>query len=357
MSRDQEKKLSKQAKDKKPLQVQVKNYSLTINNYSDDEYNDVKKVIDEQCTYGIVGKEVGSDGTPHLQIFLSFKQKRDFNKVKKMFPRAHIETSRKPSINNQTYCSKDGDFYENGKIPNTNQENGKKGGLSKFDNIIKYIDNTPDVSYDSLVRIFPEYCAKYPQYVRTLIDTVGQEPVDKVLLENPYVWQKQLLDELKAPASTRKIIWYFDKTGNNGKTYMSKHLVDCHKAFYCNGGKHADILYAYNKQKIVVFDFPRESAEYINYGVIEQLKNGILFSSKYESRIKRFNQPHVIIFSNFLPEKERMSLDRWDIRILNGSEKEPVLDDEKINKQLTIDLMRLALFDKKVLVKKIKKDL
>jgi hypothetical protein len=52
----------------------------------------------------------------------------------------------------------------------------------------------------------------------------------------------------------------------------------------------------------------------VNYGAIEQIKNGLLFSGKYEGGQCVFNQPHVIVFANAEPKEEQMSMDRWDIR-------------------------------------------
>lgn len=82
-------------------------------------------------------------------------------------------------------------------------------------------------------------------------------------------------------------------------------------AFYCTGGKHTDVFHAYGGQSIAIFDFPRDSEEFVCYGVIEALKNGIFFSPKYTSEVKRFDIPHVLIFSNFLPSFDKFSEDRW----------------------------------------------
>ena len=53
--------------------------------------------------------------------------------------------------------------------------------------------------------------------------------------------------------------------------------------------------------------------EQINYQVMESIKNGRVFSAKYESKMKVFDPPHVICFANFEPKREAMSADRWAI--------------------------------------------
>lgn len=45
-------------------------------------------------------------------------------------------------------------------------------------------------------------------------------------------------------------------------------------------GNVIDIVYVYNKEKYVVFDYIRFDVD-INYKVFEYLKNGILFVLKY----------------------------------------------------------------------------
>lgn len=72
-----------------------------------------------------------------------------------------------------------------------------------------------------------------------------------------------------------------------------------------------DIAYAYNYEPWVVFDFTRDKELIVNYSVIEHLKNGVIFSWKYESFTKRFPSPKIICLSNFTPEFDKLSKDRW----------------------------------------------
>ena len=78
--------------------------------------------------------------------------------------------------------------------------------------------------------------------------------------------------------------------------------------------KRTDIKYAYTGQKVVIFDLTRSQEDHFNYEVMESLKNGIFFSSKYESKMKIYPSPHVIVFSNWAPQLNKMSPDRWDLQ-------------------------------------------
>lgn len=67
------------------------------------------------------------------------------------------------------------------------------------------------------------------------------------------------------------------------------------------------------KRKLIVVDCPRSQQDYINYGAIEQIKNGLIFSGKYEGTQLVFNSPHVIVFANEPPDYSKMSMDRWNV--------------------------------------------
>lgn len=135
---------------------------------------------------------------------------------------------------------------------------------------------------------------------------------DKFLDCIPKQWQTDLINIIKSEPDDRKIHWRWEPTGGCGKTTFAKHLVLKYNAFFAVGGK-KDVFHAYDKQQIVILDIPRSFENYVSYDAIEQLKNGMLFSGKYNSQMKIFNPPHLIIFANFPPNESALSADRWDI--------------------------------------------
>nr|KAG5709282.1 hypothetical protein BaRGS_018034 [Batillaria attramentaria] len=88
---------------------------------------------------------------------------------------------------------------------------------------------------------------------------------------------------------------------------------DCSAARYENG-KSTDTKHAYSGERIVIFNLTRSQEDHINYEIIESIKNVIIFSPKYESGMKIFEPPHVVVFANFSPNLSKLSQDRWDIR-------------------------------------------
>ena len=50
-----------------------RNWIGTLNNYTDIEYAKLVAYASDKSSYGIVAKEVGKTGTPHLQFYLQFR--------------------------------------------------------------------------------------------------------------------------------------------------------------------------------------------------------------------------------------------------------------------------------------------
>jgi len=89
-----------------------------LNNYSEDEYRSIKDWCSAECDYAVVGKEVGEEGTPHLQGYFRKKVKCRLSSLKdSLSGRAHFEVARGTPSDNRTYCTKDGDSWESGTCP------------------------------------------------------------------------------------------------------------------------------------------------------------------------------------------------------------------------------------------------
>jgi len=78
----------------------------------------------------------------------------------------------------------------------------------------------------------------------------------------------------------RKILWVWEPEGNTGKSWLAKWLVVNRKACYLQMGKKTDIAHAYKGEEMVAFDLTRSDKDFLNYDVLESLKNGVFFSPK-----------------------------------------------------------------------------
>jgi len=101
-----------------PIKMTIRgvNWCFTINNYTDADVERLTNLADE-CKYLIFGKETGSNGTPHLQGFVTFKNRYYFTRIKeKIGINAHVEPLRGKAHQAADYCKKDGVFTEFGSV-------------------------------------------------------------------------------------------------------------------------------------------------------------------------------------------------------------------------------------------------
>ena len=197
-------------------------------------------------------------------------------------------------------------------------------------------DSVEYIIDDDKDKLFLQYTGRQPRSLRNgsvPIPFIGQGIIKP---EQLYEWQNELLEEIQLTPDARTIVWYVDKDGGNGKTAMLKHLTHYHGAAWTRGGTTGDIAFAMapmlQSTRICIIDYARGTdPEEINYEVIENLKDGIMTSNKYKSTNLNFERKHVIVFANFEPQFDKLSLDRWDIRYLKNKElvenEPPVADD------------------------------
>lgn len=165
-----------------------------------------------------------------------------------------------------------------------------------------------------------KYCSK-----EGIVDTnfVMRKPIIDPMTGLEYKdWQKEILEIIDNPVDNRKIYWYWEDKGGVGKSVFTKHLCMKRDA-YPVSGKSGDIKYAIKQELeerdiyVIIFDVPRDQKNMISYTAIEEIKNGCVFSTKFESGKCIFNPPHVIVFANCEPDIERLSKDRWIIKEIN----------------------------------------
>lgn len=243
-----------------------KKWCLTWNNYVENwkDYFDSSKVPEIDAF--VLGLEVGEEGTPHIQGVIRFNRKL---RPKNLFPKEiHWEKCRNWEAS-LTYCRKENNYIEK---------------------------NVP-----------------------------RSQSIDCLAYEDMYNWQRECVDYCEQTPDDRTIRWYWEATGGVGKSALCKYLCVHHNALICSG-KGADMKYLIVKYKekkgffpdLIIMDIPRSCMDYVSYTGIEEIKNGLFCSTKYECDMVIMNSPHVICFANEEPDVEKMSADRWDIIELNS---------------------------------------
>lgn len=292
-------------------------FCFTLNNWTTNEYAAICDALSNTALvkYGIVGKERGANGTPHLQGFVMFNQNKRYSTVKShLGQRIHVEAARGTSKQAAEYCKKEGDFVEYGSIPD-NQ--GKRSDLDDFiswgDSFFE--DNGRAATREDIAVHFPNIFLKY-RNAAELLSLRAPKPnlCDGTLRP----WQQGLWDELEVACSDdRSVIFYVDEEGGKGKSWFCRYLMSKREDTQMfNPAKRDDIAYALDPNKrVFVFNVPRGGMEHLNYQLLENIKDRTVFSPKYESKMKFIPHiPYVIVFCNEAPDFTKMTEDRYEIR-------------------------------------------
>lgn len=165
-----------------------------------------------------------------------------------------------------------------------------------------------------------EYCSKEENFRATLHvkKQICKYNKKEMILAD---WMIGLCKKIEFERDDRTINWVVDKVGGKGKTAFCKWIIENYKnVAYFTGGKANDITYQLIEMNLnpdlCLFDLPRTNEGKISYNALEQIKNGIINSSKYKGGTKIFNPPTIIVFANFEPDYTMLSADRWNIIML-----------------------------------------
>ena len=244
----------------------AKHWFLTLNNYKKEaiEYFCADSSIVRHCFQ----EEIGESGTPHLQGHFEFKDK--------IRPVGYFKG---------TPC-------ENGHWEKTRNKRASITYCSKLD-----------------TRSGGTYIKGFPRSLFRKATCLNRAEL--------YDWQEYIVKLVEEVPDDRTINWIWEAVGNRGKSALVKYLVMNEHAMLVSG-KSADIKYqlatAEYPPDVVIYDIPRTAEGYVNYTALEEVKNGVFSSTKYESKMVIIPSPHIICFANFEPNTLKMSADRWNIR-------------------------------------------
>jgi len=133
--------------------------------------------------------------------------------------------------------------------------------------------------------------------------------------------QRGCIDYVKGPIDPRKIRVYVDSKGSCGKSVLISKLrfnklatiipptmekaEDISAMIMC---KPVDRAYVVDLPKSIT---PKKMASF--WSALETIKNGYCSDKRNTFRDRVFKKPHLIVFTNKMPNLEFMSTDRWDI--------------------------------------------
>lgn len=268
-----------------PSNNQLKKWFFTFNNFDEINIEILKLYFNSICEKWIFQEEIGENGTKHLQGAIWLKKRMRWSEF---------------------------DFR--------NEKCNKKIHWEKTKGTDQQVI---------------DYCSKTESWTgrRWFYKIIIPEPLRYLKECDLYNWQKKIEDLIKERPDDRSIYWIWDPMGKNGKSQLVKRLVIEYDCLLITGGKKSDVLnmvYNYVIVKylnVVLLNCPR-CIDKVSYSSLEDIKDGIIINTKYETGSKIINSPHVIVFSNHMPELDKMTKDRWKLFKIVNKELE-ILDLEK----------------------------
>ena len=172
-----------------------------------------------------------------------------------------------------------------------------------------------EVDLDSLR---PEYKEALDLYLKKSVESFPENIEFKP-------WQISVLEEVKIPTK-RKIIWVVGKSCGEGKTWLQNYIEYKYGDRRVVSGislqtKSGNITHALTKHPLATADIflfnigkSVDTLTEINYDMLEGIKDGKLFTSKYDSQRIKVNTPNIVmVFSNDEPNTSKLAKDRWKL--------------------------------------------
>lgn len=118
----------------------------------------------------------------------------------------------------------------------------------------------------------------------------------------------------------RNITCWVDTTGNVGKSFLTRWLVERGRAYYVpptvDNAKQIIqwVCSGYQNQPYIVIDIPR-SAKWTEslYTAIEAIKDGLVYDTRYSAKLRDIWGVKILVLTNTMPKLDKLSKDRWVI--------------------------------------------
>jgi len=233
--------------------MSAKTWTLTINNWMPDEWIAFEAFAREFCKKAVCGREIGEEGTPHMQGAFTCTQNRSLKWLKEKFPRAHLEKARAPFEASLEYCTKE----DPAAFVMNNSKQGERNDLEEVYKLLK-----AGTTMSGVMDTEPSYQAI----------CVAEK------------WMKY--KGVKRPHGAREVLWFWGATGS-GKSRKAYEIDPDLHMIQCTGAKERVWFDGYTDQKTILLDDLRphqiDFAKLLRlcdrYTVQEQTKGGFLWGN------------------------------------------------------------------------------
>jgi len=239
--------------------MSFRNCCFTLNNWTEEEFDSLKSM--SQVRYMVIGKEVGEEGTPHLQGYVEFTNSKKLVTLKKINSRIHWERRFGTAKQASTYCKKDNDFIEVGEM-------SQQGKRSDLDDVVEMVEKGS--SSAEIADTFPKSYLMYGNGIERLRAA-------------------KYTDRSEPPCVT----WLWGKTGT-GKTRTA---VESHSSFYIKDG--TMWWNGYEQQEAIVIDDFDGRWPYRDF---LRLLDRYPYQGQFKGGYLKINSPFIYITCEFPPE-------------------------------------------------------
>lgn len=283
--------------------TKARKYQLTFNNpeehrVSHNSINESMKNL--RWEYYCLCDEIGDSETPHIHLFFYCANAVSFDRVKKLFPSAHIESARGSCQENRDYIRKEGKFLDCEKKESNIIETFEEYGIIPLDKsaknetvseqVLEMIEN--GFSNAKIIKAFPSYSTKISHLDRTR----------QTLLE----------DEHKEDWRDLEVTYIFGETATGKTRYVME------KYGYSNVYKitnYKNPFDGYAGQDVILFDEFRSS---IPLSDMLQFLDGYpcLLPARFADKVACFSKAYVI--SNINLSKQYSEIQNSDAESWNA---------------------------------------
>lgn len=339
--------LTAEEKKKRP---KLQHVALTLWDTDEIHRNELKRMQSHFKWCGVLeGREICPDtGKPHLHVYIQthWTKRKRITDIRRWFTDETTDVTWpgglwigpvRDRLGYVKYCKKDGDFRSHGEIfTDSNRKGEERQDRHDLRNAI-YEEGICDLKV--LRRRFPNQMM-HPggeRYARQLINDVTpvREPEK---FEKEHLWQRELREKLRQPDNGREIITIHSMQTRQGKTKFMQHLKWEYNqkkdgsALTLTVAPAKDLIdtikdYRHSLELLII-EIPKAKGDpaFLKgvFSLLELIKNGEAFASKYQTETVRFkNNVKIIICRNDLHKPDALygkdreaymdiSVDTWE---------------------------------------------
>lgn len=258
-------------------QARIRSWCWTLNNFTEEQYEAIKLFSQDatKVQYSVIGKEVGANGTPHLQGFIHFVNGKTFDVVKKILMGAHVEPRRGTPEQASTYCCKEGASYEAGSIPASLKARSEQQKQRWQD--ILHLARTGDMY--GIQESYPDVYIRYRSTLYNIRKDNALRPKD--LGYNP---------------NTRNR-WYWGPAGVGKSRRARYENLDYYAK---NQNKWWDAYH--NEDTVIIDDFDRSTAKYLSTH-LKVWSDRYAFIGEIKGSARWMRPKKIIVTSNYHPRE------------------------------------------------------